>query len=99
MQEVIEIPGYTIQEKLGIAQTHLVPKQINIHGLSPTSLKFPQALLLSLIESYTREAGVRQLERCIGAICRYLATKLVQGETVENVNKEIIEKVLGVITF
>src|SRR6516225_10160826 len=67
--EVIEIPGYTESDKLNIAKRYLVPRQIESHGLEPKNLKFQDAALKWIIEGYTREAGVRNLERNIGAVC------------------------------
>jgi ATP-dependent Lon protease len=76
--EVLEISGYTEQEKLGIAQNFLVPKQLKAHGLSDRRLKFPEKALMKIIHNYTREAGVRSLERNIAATCRKVARKVVE---------------------
>ncbi len=78
--EILRLPGYTLQEKLAIAQRHLVPKQIKAHGLSKLKLAFDDAAIQEIIERYTREAGVRNLEREIASICRKLARRLVAGE-------------------
>ncbi|KAI9476044.1 MAG: ATP-dependent protease La [Benjaminiella poitrasii] len=69
--EVIQLDGYTFNEKLHIAQTHLVPKQIEAHGMSFSGLKISEDVLLHIIEKYTRESGVRNLERLIANVCRY----------------------------
>jgi ATP-dependent Lon protease len=78
--EVIEIPGYTESEKLGIARRHLLPKQLEAHGLTTEQLRLPDATLLALIREYTREAGVRSLEREIAALARKAARRLATGK-------------------
>jgi ATP-dependent Lon protease len=77
--EVIELPSYTAPEKLQIARRFLVPRQIQEHGLGPHQVKYPDATLRRLIQHYTREAGVRQLEREIAALTRKAARKIVTG--------------------
>ncbi len=74
--EIIELPGYTEHEKLEIARNFLVPKQIKEHGLEETGLNFTNAALQSIIQDYTREAGVRSLEREIGSVCRKIAKQV-----------------------
>jgi ATP-dependent Lon protease len=76
--EVIEMPGYTEEEKLEIARRYLVKRRIEENGLLPGQCEFPDAALLEVIRRYTREAGVRNLEREIGAICRHVATKIAE---------------------
>jgi ATP-dependent Lon protease len=78
--ETIEIPGYTEQEKLGIARRHLLPKQLDAHGLSAVQLRVPDRALLSLIREYTREAGVRSLERELASLSRKAARRLATGK-------------------
>src|SRR6266542_1429198 len=78
--EVINIPGYTEDEKIQIAERFLVPKQIEAHGLQPDQLRFGDGTLHALVTSYTREAGVRNLEREIANICRKVARKVVARE-------------------
>ena len=76
--EVIEFPGYIEEEKLKIAQLFLVPKQLKNHGMEPKQLRFTESGLRSIIREYTREAGVRNLEREIAAICRKVAKGIAQ---------------------
>ena len=75
--EVIELPSYTAAEKVQIAKRHLVPRQLEEHGLKKKLVRFPEATLRHLIQGYTREAGVRQLEREIAALTRKAARKIV----------------------
>ena len=75
--EIIRIAGYTELEKLEIAKRHLVPKQIEMNGLAPEQIRFTDAALLEIIRLYTREAGVRNLERMIAKICRRVAKAVV----------------------
>ncbi len=76
--EIIQIPGYPIYEKENIARHHLLPKQLQENGLKKEDVIFSKNALLRVISAYTREAGVRNLERTISAICRKIATKIVQ---------------------
>ncbi len=78
--EIIKISGYTMQEKLGIAKKYLVKRQIEENGLEKADISIPENVLEELISSYTREAGVRSLEREIGAVCRKIARKKASGE-------------------
>jgi len=79
--EVIHFPGYTEDEKLHIARQYLVPKQLKEHGLNAKTLSITDAALREIIRRYTREAGVRNLERQIATICRQVARKVVEGKT------------------
>ncbi len=79
--EIIELPGYTEREKLEIAKRYLVPRQMDENGLKKRMVKIADDALLDVIRSYTREAGVRNLEREIGAICRGVAREVVRGTT------------------
>ncbi len=79
--DVISLSGYTEEEKLGIAKKYLVPKQLKAHGLTRSKLSFTEKGLRTIIREYTREAGVRQLERQIAAVCRKAARRIAEGET------------------
>ncbi|MGD0675514.1 MAG: endopeptidase La [Polyangiaceae bacterium] len=79
--EVIDCPGYTRTEKLHIASEFLCPKQLSAHGLTDEKLDFARDGLERIIDAYTREAGVRGLEREIGAVCRHVAMRIAEGET------------------
>ncbi len=78
--EVIELSGYTEEEKINIARRHLIPKQLDEHGISRKIMKFQPQAIRALITGYTREAGVRNLERQIAAICRKATRRLAEGE-------------------
>jgi ATP-dependent Lon protease len=78
--EVIQLAGYTLDEKLHIAKRYLVPRQIEQNGLARSQISFTDAALRAIIEEYTREAGVRNLEREIGTVCRKVARQLAEGE-------------------
>ncbi len=94
--EVIELSSYTREEKFNIAKKHLLPKQLKKHGEKPSTLKISDKALYSVIDFYTREAGVRKLERSIADICRKAAKKLVSGEKKVTVTDENINDFLGV---
>jgi ATP-dependent Lon protease len=96
--EVLRIPGYTLNEKLAIGERYLVPKQLKAHGLKPDQIEFGTDAVQEIVERFTKEAGVRNLEREIASVCRKLARKVVaaelEGPVKLNANK-IIE-LLGV---
>ncbi|MBS3818905.1 endopeptidase La [bacterium] len=96
--EVIRIPGYTEDEKLQIGKQFLLPKQMKIHGLKKKNLNINDEALNKLIREYTREAGVRNLERELTSICRKVVKKVVTKgkEHKENVNPKTLEKHLGI---
>lgn len=77
--EIIQLPSYTRQEKLSIAQNHLIPKQLKRHGLNKRTLKIPAETVEEIIDAYTREAGVRNLERSIASLCRKAAKRLIEN--------------------
>ncbi|HYV57304.1 MAG TPA: endopeptidase La [Candidatus Nitrosopolaris sp.] len=79
--EVIELAGYTEEEKLEIARRHLIPKQLSENGLTPERLRFDADALVRIIRAYTREAGLRNLEREIGRVCRKVARAITEGRT------------------
>ncbi len=94
--EIIEITGYTVEEKLQIAIRHLVPKQLKEHGLGDTDYKFTKEALLKIISHYTRESGVRSLERKIGSVVRSIAKSVAMNETTtKEVSEAFVQKVLG----
>ena len=94
--EILELPGYTEEEKLAIAKGYLVPRQISENGLKPEEITFTDEAIREMIRSYTREAGVRQLERQLGAVCRSVATRVADGfREAITVNKESLATYLG----
>ena len=98
--EVLEIPGYTEEEKLAIACEHLVQKQIGNHGLTPDQLTIGDEALRLVIRGYTREAGVRNLEREIGALCRKAARRRAEGdERPLAITPEVVVALLGAPLF
>jgi ATP-dependent Lon protease len=98
--EVLEIPGYTEEEKLTIARDHLVQKQITNHGLTAEQLTITDEALRTVIRGYTREAGVRNLEREIGALCRKAARRRAEGdESPLAITRDVVVEMLGAPTF
>lgn len=98
--EVIEINSYTETEKFHIAKEHLIPKQIKKNGLMAKQLSFSKDAVNGIIDGYTREAGVRELERSIAAVCRKAAAKIVSGETQTNkIKASNLKEYLGTIKF
>ncbi|MFQ5603503.1 MAG: endopeptidase La [bacterium] len=98
--EIIELPGYTEEDKLKIAQKYLIPKQLEEHGLNESQLKFEEEAILSVIHSYTKEAGVRNLERELASVCRGVAREVVEGKTEsKTIKSEMLDKYLGPIKF
>lgn len=94
--EVIDINGYLLEEKIQIARRHLIPKQMKEHGLKKTQLTYSDDILSRIIEFYTRESGVRHLEKIIARIIRSNAIYIVEGEKYDKkVNLKNLEKVLG----
>jgi ATP-dependent Lon protease len=94
--EVLEIAGYTEDEKLKIATDHLVDKQVKNHGLTSEYVKFTPTALRQVIRGYTREAGVRNLEREIGSLCRKVARRRAEGnETPIEITPEVVIEMLG----
>ncbi len=98
--EVIELTGYTVEEKLQIAIRHLVPKQLKEHGLKITDAKFSKEALLKIIGHYTRESGVRNLERKIASVVRNIAKSVAMEEKIDReISEAYVTKVLGAEVF
>ncbi len=94
--EIIELTGYTVEEKLQIAIKHLIPKQIKEHGLTNGDVNFSKEAVLKIIEAYTRESGVRNLERKIGSVVRNVAkTKAMDEELPDQITPALVVKILG----
>jgi ATP-dependent Lon protease len=98
--EVIELPGYTEAEKLNIARKYLIPRQLKEHGLSRKRCTVKDETILAIIRGYTREAGVRNLERNIAATCRAVATEVAKGRKRQaNIATRDLAKILGPVQF
>jgi len=98
--EIIEINGYTLEEKIEIAQRHLIPKQRNEHGLSKSDFTIKKSAISKTIESYTRESGVRNLERRIGSLIRNVAKSIVmEEEYTKTISPKEVVEVLGTEVF
>jgi ATP-dependent Lon protease len=94
--EIINISGYTLQEKTEIAKKYLIPKQIEENGLNKNQIKFSTAAIERVIEEYTRESGVRNLERQVGSLCRYVASKIASGDLDKfSIGKNDVPEILG----
>jgi ATP-dependent Lon protease len=93
--EIIDVSGYTVEEKIEIAKQHLLPKQIEDNGLKKAQLKLTDKQLEFVIENYTAESGVRNLEKRISKIARYVAVHIVKEEALPKINEETIAKILG----
>ncbi len=99
--ELIFISGYTEDEKVNIAIQYLIPRQLKEHGLSEDYVKFSKSAILHIIRYYTREAGVRELERTIASLCRKAAKRIVEADKKKKINftPSLIEKFLGPIKY
>jgi len=98
--EVLELPGYTEEEKAKIAHEHLIAKQVANHGLAPEHMSFTDEAVRAVIRGYTREAGVRNLEREISALCRKVARRRAEGdETPVSITPELVVELLGAPKF
>lgn len=94
--EIIQLTGYSLEEKTEIAKRHLIPKQKELHGLSKVTIKFPDKVIAKIIQEYTRESGVRELDRVVASVMRSIAKQVAMDEPVTaQVSIEQIEKVLG----
>lgn len=98
--EIIEVTGYTQEEKVEIAKRHLVPKQRKEHGLKANQIRFDKSALVKIIEDYTRESGVRNLERAIGKVVRHVAKSIALEEEYDpKITAEAVRKILGAEIF
>lgn len=98
--ELIELTGYTEEEKVKIAKQYLIPRQMKRNGLKARDIRFTDLLIRRVIEGYTREAGVRELERTIGSLCRKVGKKMVlQDDSLPSLNAKTLEKYLGPVKF
>ncbi len=94
--EIIHFSGYTDEEKLAIAKKYLVPKQVQKHGLRKKDVDFSDPILREIIRGYTREAGVRELERVIARVCRKVARKIAEGKVNDSkISKPLLRRFLG----
>jgi ATP-dependent Lon protease len=94
--EIIDLSGYAVEEKIEIARRHLVPKQMEMHGLKKSSFKISDSVLEKIIQDYTRESGVRELDRQLASVMRYQARELVMKDKVKaTITGNDIEKILG----
>ncbi|HVU01170.1 MAG TPA: endopeptidase La [Polyangiaceae bacterium] len=99
--EILELPGYTRREKLAIARQHLIPKQLEEHGITTELLEITDEAIEEIIEHYTREAGVRSLERQVASVIRGVAVKVAEGDTQKRVIKteEQLREFLGPVKY
>jgi ATP-dependent Lon protease len=98
--EIIHLSGYTAEEKLGIAKDYLIPKQLNEHGITIENIKINDSAVLQIVSHYTREAGVRNLEREIANLCRKVARKIAEGKVkTYHISAGNLSKYLGVPKF
>jgi len=98
--EIIQLPGYTAEEKLQIARRYLVPRQLEATGIKAEQCEIGDDALMAVIADYTREAGVRNLEREIGSICRYVAVRIAEGRiTRMTVHADDLHEILGAKRF
>lgn len=98
--ELIEVSGYILEEKVEIAARHLVPKQMEIHGIPKGSVKFPKKTLQAIVESYTRESGVRELDKKIAKVMRRLARKIASDQPVPSqIKPDDLHEYLGAVEY
>ena len=93
--EILELPGYTFEEKVRIAQKHLIPKQLKEHGLSAETIEITEKALIKMIMAYTREAGVRNLERRIADVARAIAVEVASGKIASGTKRQVDESDLA----
>lgn len=97
--EVIELSGYTLEEKTEIARRHLIPKQLAENGMEKSKLKIPDNILSTIISDYTRESGVRALEKTIAKVIRHNATDFAMGKKMGTIKQADLEKILGIPSY
>jgi ATP-dependent Lon protease len=99
--EIIEIPGYTMEDKLKIARRYIIPEQLNEHGITDEHVEMTDEGVRFLIESYTREAGVRSLKREIAALCRWVAKQVASDDLEEKaeIGRDKVEEIRGPIKY
>lgn len=98
--EIINLSGYTAEEKLGIAKNFLIPKQMNEHGITGENIRINDSAVLQIVSHYTREAGVRNLEREIANLCRKVARKIAEGKTKKyHISSNNLSKYIGIQKF
>jgi ATP-dependent Lon protease len=98
--EMIPMSGYLVEEKIEIAKRHLIPKQLEIHGIKEGKIKFDDDIIATIIESYTKESGVRALDKQIAKISRYYAKQIALSKKIKSeISKQKIEEILGVPRF
>jgi len=94
--EIIQLSGYTTEEKVEIAKKHLISKQLEKHGLKSSHISLSKAAITQVIQEYTREAGVRSLDRTIGSLMRNIAKKIAMDESYDKkLSSEVIREILG----
>ncbi|MGQ1945833.1 endopeptidase La [Geofilum sp. OHC36d9] len=98
--ELIEVSGYVLDEKVEIARRHLIPRQMELHGVEKGTVVLSKKVLAQIVEGYTRESGVRQLDKVLARFFRKIALKIAKGEAVKKtVNQQDVETILGVPRF
>jgi ATP-dependent Lon protease len=97
--EIIELPGYTASEKVRIGREFLLPRQLAEHGLAKSAVALSDEVLLRIVEGYTREAGVRSLERNIASLVRKSALRIAEGQTASDISPDELPKLLGPARF
>ncbi len=98
--EIVEITGYTMEEKVQIAKKHLIPKQRDEHGVKPKDIVFKDEAVQKIVENYTKESGVRSLERLVGKIVRHVAKSVAMGESYQKqIGVSMVRSILGPETF
>jgi len=98
--EIIHVSGYIVEEKIEIARKHLIPKQLELHGIKPEQLKFSKPIIESIVENYTRESGVRELAKKLAKIARHYAKKIGMGESYDvKITNDHLINVLGTAEY